>query len=79
MYKKGTTPFSQASALASPSTTSFVTKSMMGIMGRMATYTGQQITWDGLMRSREKLGPDHYEFGSMAVEPVAMPGKTKLV
>ncbi len=58
----------------------FMTKSaLMGIMGRMATYTGQLVTWDGLMRSKEKLGPDHYEFGSMAVEPVAMPGRTKLV
>ena len=34
-----------------------MTKStLLGIMGRMATYTGQLVTWDGLMRSKEKLG-----------------------
>jgi predicted dehydrogenase len=58
----------------------FMTKSsLMGIMGRMSTYTGKLVTWDGLMKSIEQLGPLQYEFGSMPVEPVAMPGKTKLV
>ena len=58
----------------------FMTKSsLMGIMGRMATYTGALVTWDGLMRSKENLAPESYEFGSMPVPPVAMPGRTKLV
>jgi len=31
-------------------------QALMGIMGRMATYTGQLVTWDGLMKSKEKVG-----------------------
>jgi predicted dehydrogenase len=58
----------------------FMTKSaLMGIMGRMATYTGKLVTWDKLMKSKEDLSPSHYEFGSLPVPPVPMPGKTKLV
>ncbi|CAN5196894.1 Gfo/Idh/MocA family oxidoreductase [soil metagenome] len=58
----------------------FMTKSsLMGIMGRMATYTGKLVTWNGLMNSKENLSPELYEFGSMPTPPVPMPGKTKLV
>lgn len=52
---------------------------LMAIMGRMATYTGQVITWDMALNSREDLTPPRYEFGPLAVRPVAMPGKTKFV
>ena len=31
---------------------------LMGIMGRMAAYTGQEITWEQAMNSQEKLVPD---------------------
>src|ERR1051325_4138177 len=33
---------------------------MMGLMGRMAAYTGQEVTWDQAMQSKEKLAPDHF-------------------
>jgi predicted dehydrogenase len=56
----------------------WMTKStMMAIMGRMATYTGQEITWDQALNSREDLTPDKYEFGPLPVPPVARPGYTK--
>jgi predicted dehydrogenase len=51
--------------------------SLMAILGRMATYTGQVITWDMALNSKEDLTPPKYEFGDLPVAPVAMPGKTK--
>ena len=52
---------------------------LMAIMGRMATYTGQLITWDMAMNSREDLTPPAYEMGSLPVPPVARPGVTKFI
>jgi len=52
---------------------------LMAILGRMATYTGQVITWEQALHSKEDLTPPKYEFGALAVPPVAMPGKTKFV
>jgi predicted dehydrogenase len=52
---------------------------MMAIMGRMATYTGQVITWDMALNSKEKLMPDKVEFGKLDVPAVAKPGVTKYV
>jgi hypothetical protein len=49
----------------------------MAIMGRMATYTGQLITWDQALNSKEDLSPLKYEFGSLPVAKVARPGETK--
>ncbi len=60
--------------------TDWMTKSsLMAIMGRMATYTGQVITWDRLLASQEDLTPPRYEFGPMPTPAVAVPGQTKLV
>jgi predicted dehydrogenase len=52
---------------------------LMAILGRMAAYTGQVITWDQALNSKEDLTPPAYEFGSLPVPPVAMPGITKFV
>jgi len=52
---------------------------LMAIMGRMAAYTGQTITWEQALNSEEKLGPPTYDFGDLPVEPVAVPGQTKFV
>jgi predicted dehydrogenase len=58
----------------------YMTKStLMAIMGRMATYTGREITWEMALHSREDLTPPRYEFGPLPVPPVAMPGVTKFV
>lgn len=51
---------------------------LMGIMGRMAAYTGQQVTWEQALNSKEDLSPARYEFGQIDTPPVAMPGQTKL-
>ncbi len=52
---------------------------MLAIMGRMATYTGQLITWDDAMNSKEDLTPPRYEWGELATPAIAIPGVTKFV
>jgi predicted dehydrogenase len=52
---------------------------LLAIMGRMATYTGQLITWDMAFNSKEDLTPPKYEWGPLAEPAVAMPGVTKFV
>jgi predicted dehydrogenase len=53
---------------------------MMGIMGRMAAYTGQQITYEQALNSQERLGPDKLEWnGKFEPSPLAQPGKTRFV
>ncbi len=59
----------------------YMTKTtMMAIMGRMAGYTGQVITWEMAMNSKEDLSPPSYAWDTPLPEPpVARPGKTKFV
>ena len=52
---------------------------LLAIMGRMATYTGQEITWDMAWKSKEDLSPPKYEWGDIAAPPVAVPGVTRFV
>ena len=54
----------------------YMTKStLLAIMGRMAAYTGQLITWDMALNSKEDLGPKSYDWDAQVpVKPVAMPG-----
>jgi myo-inositol 2-dehydrogenase / D-chiro-inositol 1-dehydrogenase len=53
---------------------------LMGIMGRMAAYTGQEVTWEQAMNSTEKIVPDHFDWKmKLDIAPMAMPGVTKLV
>ena len=57
-----------------------VTSTLLAMMGRMAAYTGQEVTWDQAMNSQEKLVPDHIDMSaSLPVRPRAQPGITKLV
>ncbi len=57
-----------------------VHSTMLAIMGRMAAYTGQEITWDQAMNSQESLMPPDLDWNmKLDVPPVAMPGKTKFV
>jgi predicted dehydrogenase len=56
------------------------TSTLLAIMGRMAAYTGQQVTWDEALNSKEKLYPDNLDWnGSLPVPPRAEPGITKLI
>jgi predicted dehydrogenase len=50
---------------------------LLAIMGRMAAYTGQVITWDMALNSKEDLGPKEYAWGDAPQRPVARPGYTK--
>jgi len=50
---------------------------MLAIMGRMATYTGQEITWDMAWNSKEDLSPPRYVWGELATPEVAVPGVTR--
>ena len=51
---------------------------MVGILGRMAAYTGQPVTWEDAIKSTEKLGPEKIDWAmTLPVQPVAMPGRTK--
>jgi predicted dehydrogenase len=56
---------------------------LLAIMGRMATYTGQRITWEQAMQSQLDLTPKRYEWGPVElpeeVQQVALPGKTRFV
>ncbi|MDX2036353.1 MAG: Gfo/Idh/MocA family oxidoreductase [Isosphaeraceae bacterium] len=55
------------------------TSSLLAIMGRMAAYTGQVVTWDEAMQSTEQLVPDHFEWGAAPSHPLPRPGVTRLV
>ena len=35
----------------------------MALMGRESAYTGKFVTWEQIMASTQKLGPEKYEFG----------------
>lgn len=50
---------------------------MTAIMGREAAFSGQEITWDMVMNTKQDFTLDKYEFGDLAVAPVPMPGKYK--
>jgi hypothetical protein len=51
---------------------------LMGIMGRMAAYSGQQITWEQAMNSQQVLVPEKLDWKmSLDIAPMAMPGVTK--
>lgn len=52
---------------------------LLAIMGRMATYTGEQITWDQALQSQEDLTPEAYEWGPAPEPIIAVPGRTKFV
>jgi len=57
---------------------------MMGVMGRMASYTGQVISWEQAMNSQETLVPDNITWTTQPPVkpdedgwyPVAIPGTT---
>src|SRR5947209_8109855 len=52
---------------------------MIAIMGRTADYTGQRVTWQQALNSKQDLSPPKYEWGPLPTPEAAIPGKTKLV
>ncbi len=61
------------------------TSSMTAVMGRMATYSGQMITWEEAVRSAVALAPERYALdaapptvaNAAGSYPVAVPGVSK--
>jgi predicted dehydrogenase len=53
---------------------------MMGIMGRMAAYTGQEVSWEDALNSKETLVPAQLDWKmKLDIAPMAVAGLTKLV
>ena len=58
---------------------------LSAIIGRMATYSGQVITWDEAIKMDQNLVPDLYSFDDQApvqpdengMYPIPIPGVTK--
>lgn len=68
---RGDTPLNELRAVAETTLTA--------IMGRMAGYTGQAVTWDEALNSQEVLMPTDFSLeSSIPVPRVAMPGRTPL-
>lgn len=54
------------------------TSTLLAMMGRMAAYTGQQVTWEQALTSQTHLVPDKLDWnGKLDVMPMAVPGVTK--
>jgi myo-inositol 2-dehydrogenase/D-chiro-inositol 1-dehydrogenase len=52
---------------------------LTAILGREAAYTGQELTWDQVLKADlDLLPPGGQTFGPLPVPPVPMPGLTKL-
>ncbi len=53
---------------------------LMGLMGRQAGYTGQEITWEMISNSQQVLVPPIKDWNTQVdVLPMAMPGRTKFI
>jgi len=50
---------------------------LLAIMGRMAAYTGEVVTWEMALNSKEDLSPKEYAWGDAPQRPVPRPGITK--
>ena len=54
--------------------------SMTAILGRMSAYTGREISWKWAMEaSKLDIVPKEFKFGPNPVQPLAVPGQTKLI
>ncbi|MHC5006441.1 MAG: Gfo/Idh/MocA family protein [Planctomycetota bacterium] len=47
---------------------------LMAIMGRMAAYSGQVITWEQALNAAEDWTPSAYSMSELEMPPVAVPG-----
>jgi predicted dehydrogenase len=53
---------------------------LAALMGRMAAYTGQEITWEMMQQSQERLAPEKLEWDmKLPIAPMAIPGRTKFI
>ena len=53
---------------------------LLAIMGRMAAYTGQQVTWQMALDSKQDLSPSGYAWDAQPPEArLAVPGQTRFL
>lgn len=52
---------------------------LLAIMGRQACYTGEVITWEQALNSKENLSPAAYVWGDAPKHPIPQPGITKFI
>ena len=51
---------------------------MVAIMGRISAYTGRQVTWDEMMASDLRLGPEELAMGPSDIRPIVpVPGTAR--
>jgi len=43
---------------------------LVAIMGRESAYTGKDITWEEMMNSDLRMGPEEYKLGPVSINPV---------
>jgi hypothetical protein len=49
-------------------------------MAREAAYSGEEITWDMIMNSKQDLQPKQFDYKlKMDVPPLPVPGKYKFI
>ena len=54
------------------------TSTLLAIHGRMAAYTGQELTWEQAMQSQERRFPENLRWDMpLDVPPLARPGRTE--
>ena len=53
---------------------------LMAIMGRMAAYTGKEITWEQALNSQQDLMPQEFDWSkTIDKPPLAVPGLTEFI
>ncbi len=57
-------------------TTQVAQSTMSAIMGRMAAYSGAEVTWESAVANPMNLMPPSLQFGPLQQAPVALPGVT---
>ncbi|TWT75580.1 Glycosyl hydrolase [Posidoniimonas polymericola] len=56
-----------------------INSTMIGIMGRMAAYTGKTLSWEQAVSSTQRLGPAEYAWSDVPEPAPAVPGVTEFV
>ncbi len=53
---------------------------LVGLMGRMAAYTGAEVTWEQVLKSQDDLFPKPLTWDmNLPIKPLALPGRTPFV
>jgi myo-inositol 2-dehydrogenase / D-chiro-inositol 1-dehydrogenase len=52
---------------------------LMGVMAREAAYSGQRITWEQMLNSKQNLMPKELAFGEAPASSISIPGKYQFV